>query len=130
MIPQLRFNPAKGYKSRYPATEQFLCLNWLSLLVNKELSIENKTADDAGLGADFWKRFIANNIIVDKPENLGLDVTSRFYKRGNLALEYDLNDWKCFAGLCKLSLSVKLFKRSYKVVIGRLLRNTIGLFSR
>ncbi|WP_372880904.1 WavE lipopolysaccharide synthesis family protein [Psychromonas sp.] len=130
MIPHLLFNPTPGYKSRYPATEQFLCLNWLSSLVNKELFIENKSNDDAGLGCDFWNRFLANNIIADSPENLGLDVTSRFYNRGNLALEYDIKDWKKFSGISKTQLDPKRLKRSYKMLVGKLLRNTLGLFSR
>lgn len=130
MIPHLIFNPTKGYKSRYPATEQFLCLNWLSSIVNKKLSIENKANDDAGLGRDFWNKFLANNIIADGPENLGLDVTARFYKRGNLALEYDIDDWKNYSGIRKIKLDGKRLKRTYKIAIGKLLRNTVGLFYR
>ena len=92
-IPELSFTLTPGYKARYATTEQFLTLNWLSKLTGKELKTNNLTCEDAGLGADFWPQFIANNIIVDAPEKLGLDVTERFYKRGNLALEYDLRDW-------------------------------------
>ncbi len=93
-IPKLHFSKVQGYKSRYPATEQFLSLNWLSKLVGKSLHINNKSGDDAGLGENFWDMFVANNLIVDAPEKIGLDVTDRFYDRGNLSLELDLTDWK------------------------------------
>ncbi|WP_428753323.1 WavE lipopolysaccharide synthesis family protein [Vibrio cionasavignyae] len=92
LIHEPRFELQAGFKVRYPATEQFLCFSWLSARLNQSLHINNKANDHAGLGVDFWSHFVANNIIT-QPEQLGLDVTDRFYRRGDLALEYDLVDW-------------------------------------
>ncbi|MFP2769119.1 WavE lipopolysaccharide synthesis family protein [Oceanisphaera sp. KMM 10153] len=122
-IPALNFRKQKGYKSRYPATEQFLCLHWVSKLMGKNLHINTKAGDDAGLGSTFWKKFIASNLIICEPEKMGLDITERFYSRGNLALEYDLEDWKYFAGLAKKPMDKKRIKRAFKITEGRLLRS-------
>jgi hypothetical protein len=121
-VPALHFSKRSGYKSRYPATEQFLCLHWLSRLMNKKLFINTKAGDDAGLGPDFWRTFIAHNLIVCEPAKMGLDVTERFYQRGNIALEYDLDDWKYMAGLSGKPVDKKRLKRSLKNLEGRLLR--------
>ena len=37
--------------------------------------------------------------MIDSAESIGLDVTERFYHRGNLSQELDLADWKEFVGL-------------------------------
>lgn len=121
-VPELRFNKVPGYKSRYPATEQFLCLSWISRLLGKNYMLNTKAGDDAGLGQDYWKNFIANNLIVDLPENIGLDVTERFYKRGNLALEYDLKDWLYFNNQTNKPIDKKRLYRRYKELIGLTLR--------
>ncbi|MCL9780358.1 WavE lipopolysaccharide synthesis family protein [Vibrio sp. S4M6] len=121
-IPELHFHKKPGYKSRHPATEQFLFLHWLSRLTDKELHINSKSNDDAGLGKDFWRKFIANNLIVCEPSMLGLDVTERFYKRGNISLEYDLEDWKYLAGLTGKPLDIKRIYRQYRELESRLLR--------
>ncbi|RTZ14639.1 LPS biosynthesis protein WavE [Vibrio aquaticus] len=115
LISELSFSKKGGYKSRYPATEQFLCLHWVSRLLGTDCHINTKAGDDAGLGDDFWESFIANNLIVDKPENIGLDVTERFYKRGNLALEYDLKDWLYLNGQTGKPFDKKRLYRGYKV---------------
>ncbi|MGF1754906.1 WavE lipopolysaccharide synthesis family protein [Vibrio makurazakiensis] len=114
------FSKQSGYKSRYPATEQFLCLNWISHLIKRPCYINTKAGDSAALGDEFWPNFIANNLIVDQPESLGLDVTARFYKRGNLALEYDLQDWLYLNGQRKKPIDAKRLYRLYKVLIGKL----------
>ncbi|KGY11285.1 wavE lipopolysaccharide synthesis family protein [Vibrio tubiashii] len=121
-VPELHFNKAPGYKSRYPATEQFLCLSWISRLLGKNYMLNTKAGDDAGLGQDYWQNFIANNLIVDLPEKIGLDVTERFYKRGNLALEYDLKDWLYFTNQTNKPLDKKRLYRRYKELIGLTLR--------
>ncbi|MGF1697584.1 WavE lipopolysaccharide synthesis family protein [Vibrio lamellibrachiae] len=121
LIQELHFELKSGYKARYATTEQFLCLNWLSPFVGKELKINNLTNEEAGLGTGFWHRFIANNIIVDSPESLGLDVTERFYKRGNLALEYDLQDWLYLNKKISKPLDRKRIYRAYRSAIGKLL---------
>jgi len=113
-IPEIDFHKKPGYKSRYPATEQVLCLRWISRLLGKNYHINTKAGDDAGLGKDFWQECIANNLIVDKPENIGLDVTERFYKRGNLSLELDLADWKYIAGLDRKPFDLKRLERNFK----------------
>ncbi|WP_407331658.1 WavE lipopolysaccharide synthesis family protein [Enterovibrio sp. 27052020O] len=97
-VKELHFKPKVGYKSRPPATEQFLVLKWLSELMGIDLEVHNRVNDHAGLGEDFWERFIANNLIIGTPEEIGLDTTVRFYQRGNLVFEYDLNDWQELAG--------------------------------
>lgn len=125
-IPELSFTLTPGYKARYTTTEQFLTLNWLSRLTGKELRTNNLTCEDAGLGADFWPQFIANNIIVDAPEKLGLDVTERFYKRGNLALEYDLQDWLYLNNQSGKPCDKKRLYRGYKNWTGTLLRKLKG----
>lgn len=114
LIPELKFSKVNGYKSRYPATEQFLCLHWIAQLLDEPLHINTKAGDDAGLGENFWLRLIANNIIVSEPKELGLDVTERFYKRGNKALEYDLKDWLYFSGISKKPLDTKRIYRAYR----------------
>ncbi len=113
-IPEINFHKKPGYKSRYPATEQVLCLGWISRLLEKKSYINTKAGDDAGLGKDFWQACIANNLIVDAPENIGLDVTERFYKRGNLSLELDLADWKYIAGLDQKPFDKKRLERCFK----------------
>nr|WP_217702209.1 WavE lipopolysaccharide synthesis family protein [Vibrio ostreicida] len=127
LIPELRFSKNVGYKSRYPATEQFLCLRWLSRLIGKDHHINTKAGDSAGLDAHFWTSFIASNLIVDQPENLGLDVTERFYKRGNLALEYDLKDWLYLTGVAPQPLDMKRALRFYKFHTGKLIRGLRNL---
>ncbi|MBN3574693.1 WavE lipopolysaccharide synthesis family protein [Vibrio neptunius] len=122
LIPELSFSKKSGYKSRYPATEQFLCLSWISRLLGKDCHINTKADDDAGLGKGYWKNFIANNLIVDLPENIGLDVTERFYKRGNLALEYDLKDWLYFNNQTNKPIDKKRLYRCYKELIGQGIR--------
>ncbi|MEZ8129165.1 WavE lipopolysaccharide synthesis family protein [Enterovibrio norvegicus] len=107
LLGELRFYPAKGYKSRPPATEQFLCLKWISEIKGIELLINSRINDDAGLGPDFWDKCIAANLIVAKPEEIGLDTTERFYRRGNLLFEYDLADWKELAGIEKQPFNLK-----------------------
>lgn len=59
---------------------------------------------------------MANNLLMDCPENIGLDVTERFYKRGNLALEYDLKDWLYLNGLISKNTLIdkKRIYRAYK----------------
>ncbi len=121
-LEQLHFYLKAGYKERYPATEQYFLLHWLSILMGKTLKINNKANDDAGLGSDFWPCFVANNLIVATPEMLSLDVTERFYKRGNLALELDLSDWLYFVGLKKRPFDVKRVYRKYKEISGLLVR--------
>lgn len=121
-IPELHFSLAKTYKARPPATEQFLFLHWFGLLTKQSLSINSKTEDDAGLGTNFWQQFIAGNLLFDKPENLGIDVTERFYKRGNLALEYDLADWKYLNGIDRLPLDKKRLSRKFKEWKGLMVR--------
>lgn len=125
-IEELSFTLKPGYKARYTTTEQFLTLNWLSKLIGKQLKINNLTGEDAGLGTDFWPQFIANNIIVDAPEKLGLDVTERFYKRGNLALEYDLADWLYLNNQSGKPRDKKRIYRRYKNLTGTLLRKLKG----
>ena len=125
LVPELYFNKQPGYKSRHPATEQFLCLHWMSKLIDKNLHINTKAGDDAGLGSEFWEKFIANNLIVCEPDKMGLDVTERFYNRGNLVLEYDLNDWKYAAGLAGKPIDKKRIKRKLKEIEGKLLRKLI-----
>jgi hypothetical protein len=125
-VPELRFSLSKAYKVRYPATEQFLFLHWFGLLTQQSLSINSKTEDDAGLGPDFWQHFIANNLLLDKPENLGIDITERFYQRGNLALEYDLADWKYFNNIEKLPFDKKRISRSFKEWKGRMARKLLS----
>lgn len=124
-IPEIDFHKKPGYKSRYPATEQILCLSWLSRLLGESYHINTKAGDDAGLGKEFWQNCIANNLIVETPENIGLDVTERFYKRGNLSLELDLSDWKCFAGLDKKPLDKKRLERSFKNWQSNMLRRFV-----
>ena len=94
--------------------------------MGKKLKINNKADDDAGLGSDFWPCFVANNLIVATPEMLSLDVTDRFYKRGNLALELDLSDWLYFVGLKKQPLDIKRVYRKYKEISGLLVRKIRG----
>ena len=125
-IEELSFTLKPGYKARYTTTEQFLALNWLSKLLGKPLKTNNLTCEDAGLGTNFWPQFIANNIIVDTPEKLGLDVTDRFYKRGNLALEYDLEDWLYLNNQSPNPRDAKRLYRGYKNLTGRLLRRLKG----
>ncbi|UPQ88091.1 WavE lipopolysaccharide synthesis family protein [Vibrio sinaloensis] len=125
-IEELSFKLRPGYKARYATTEQFLTLNWLSKLLGKPLKIDNLTGEDAGLGADFWPKFIANNIIVDAPEKLGLDITERFYNRGNLALEYDLADWLYLNNQSDKPRDIKRLYRSYKNLTGSFLRKIKG----
>lgn len=125
LIPELQFTLKPGSKERYPATEQYLCLSWIGQLMGRELHINNKAGDDAGLGEEFWERFLANNIIVDTPAEIGLDVTERFYKRGNLSLEYDIQDWKALNGMQKPPFDLKRANRLYKHLIGKLNR-TLG----
>lgn len=125
IVPELYFNKQPGYKSRHPATEQFLCLHWMSKLIDKNLHINTKAGDDAGLGSEFWEKFIANNLIVCEPDKMGLDVTERFYNRGNLVLEYDFNDWKYAAGLAGKPIDKKRIKRKLKETEGKLLRKLI-----
>lgn len=43
-IPELHFTLKPGYKARHPATEQVLCLNWISALLDEEHHIESKPA--------------------------------------------------------------------------------------
>ncbi|MFQ2195531.1 WavE lipopolysaccharide synthesis family protein [Aeromonas jandaei] len=125
-LEQLQFHLKAGYKERHPATEQYFLLHWLSILMGKKLKINNKANDDAGLGSDFWPCFVANNLIVATPEMLSLDVTDRFYKRGNLALELDLSDWLYFVGLKKQPIDVKRVYRKYKEISGLLVRKIRG----
>ncbi len=108
------FYPVPGYKSRPPATEQFLCLKWISELKSLDLKINTRVNDDAGLGSDFWGRCIAANLIVAKPEEIGLDTTERFYNRGNLVFEYDFADWKELAGIEPQPLNVKKAVRFFR----------------
>ncbi|MCL9775435.1 WavE lipopolysaccharide synthesis family protein [Vibrio methylphosphonaticus] len=122
-IGQLEFHLKPGKKERYPATEQFLCLSWLSDLLGLPLHINNKAGDSAGLDSTFWENFLANNLIVDTPEALQLDVTARFYKRGNLSLEYDILDWKALTEGTKIKLDRKRLERAFKSLIGKLSRN-------
>ncbi|MCE0493748.1 WavE lipopolysaccharide synthesis family protein [Vibrio salinus] len=128
LIPELTFSLPKAYKARYPATEQFLFLHWFGLLTQQSLHINSKTEDDAGLGAVFWPQFIANNLLVDKPENLGIDITERFYKRGNLALEYDLDDWKAFNEIARHPLNKKLISRRFKEWKGKVIQKLFSTF--
>ncbi|WP_429193755.1 WavE lipopolysaccharide synthesis family protein [Aeromonas veronii] len=122
LLGQLKFNLKSGYKERYPATEQYFVLHWLSKLLNKELKINNKANDDAGLGKSFWSRFLVNNFIVATPDLLSLDVTTRFYNRGNKSLEIDLADWLFLAGLAKKPTDFKRVYRSYRNLSGYLIR--------
>ncbi|HFG1830286.1 TPA: WavE lipopolysaccharide synthesis family protein, partial [Vibrio cholerae] len=121
-IPELHFTLKPGYKARHPATEQVLCLNWISALLDEEHHIESKTCDHAGLGENFWPQFMANNLLMDCPENIGLDVTERFYKRGNLALEYDLKDWLHLNQITSIPYDKKRLYRYYRNQIGRILK--------
>ena len=116
LVPEIHFESQPGYKSRFPATEQFLCLGWLSRLLGKSYQIKAKAGDDAGLGEDYWKNFIANNLLVDCAERIGLDVTERFYHRGNLSQEIDLADWKEFVGLGQRPWDKKRIKRMFKKI--------------
>ncbi|MCX7129673.1 WavE lipopolysaccharide synthesis family protein [Aeromonas sp.] len=125
-LDQLHFCLKAGFKERYPATEQYFLLHWLSILMGKKLKINNKANDDAGLGCEFWPSFIANNIIVATPEMLSLDVTDRFYKRGNIALELDLRDWLYLVGLKGRPFDAKRLYRKYKEVSGLILRGIRG----
>ncbi|EFP96970.1 WavE lipopolysaccharide synthesis family protein [Vibrio caribbeanicus] len=125
-VPTLHFSKKAGYKSRYPATEQFLCLKWISHLLGENYKLTVKAGDDAGLGENYWKHFIASNLIVDLPENLGLDVTERFYHRGNLSQEIDLADWKEFAGIKKRTWDKKRLKRALKKYESKVLRFFFG----
>jgi len=120
MLSDLHFSKAKGHKSRYPSTEQFLCLHWLEKLLGKKLYIHSKANDNAGLGDEFWPNFIANNLIIDAPENIGLDVTERFYKRGKWALEYDLKDWLYLNGQIPQPVDLKRSIRFVKQGFHRL----------
>ncbi len=108
------FYHAEGYKSRPPATEQFLCLKWISEITGKSLHINNRVNDDAGLGWDYWNQCIANNLIVATPEELGLDVTERFYQRGNLVFEIDLQEWKVLTGIEAPTLRLKTVIKSFR----------------
>ncbi|ENM3849535.1 WavE lipopolysaccharide synthesis family protein [Vibrio cholerae] len=123
-IPELHFTLKPGYKARHPATEQVLCLNWISALLDEEHHIESKTCDHAGLGENFWPQFMANNLLMDCPENIGLDVTERFYKRGNLALEYDFKDWLYLNGLISKNTLIdkKRIYRAYKKWTGLMIK--------
>lgn len=126
LLPELYFDTRPhGFKIRPPATEQFFVLHWLSLLMGKKLEINNKVLEHAGLGSSFWPEFIAANLIVASPEELGLDVTKRFYQRGNIALEYDLKDWKHLAGLAAKPLDGKRAYRCYRYFSGKLLSNLL-----
>ncbi|MGV2990254.1 WavE lipopolysaccharide synthesis family protein [Vibrio sp. E150_011] len=122
LVNEPRFIQQPGYKVRYPATEQFLCLSWLGALLNKPLHINAKADDDAGLGRTFWPLFLANNIIIDLPEKLGLDVTERFYKRGNFALEYDLKDWLYLNNASPSPKDVKRLSRALKAATATVAR--------
>ena len=122
LVPEIRFESQPGYKSRFPATEQFLCLGWLSRLLGKTYQIKTKAGDDAGLGEDYWKNFIANNLVIDSAESIGLDVTERFYHRGNLSQELDLADWKEFVGLKPRPWDKKRIKRMLKKIESNTIR--------
>ncbi len=93
--------------------------------MDQKLPINTKAGDDANLGPEFWEKFITNNLIICEPNKMGLDVTDRFYKRGNIALEYDLDDWKYATGLAGKPMDKKRLKRAFKVTEGRLLRMLI-----
>ena len=114
LLETLHFSPGHGYKVRPPAAEQFLCLRWLSTLLNTPLQINQCAFDDAGLGVEFWQHFVANNLIVAEPKRLGLDVTTHFYHRGNIIFEWGLNDWLAMAGLQTQSISCKSVLRSVR----------------
>lgn len=94
----------------------------ISALLDEEHHIESKTCDHAGLGENFWPQFMANNLLMDCPENIGLDVTERFYKRGNLALEYDLKDWLHLNQITSIPYDKKRLYRYYRNQIGRILK--------
>ncbi len=64
---------------------------------------------------------------MDCPENIGLDVTERFYKRGNLALEYDLKDWLHLNQITSIPYDKKRLYRYYRNQIGRKLKRSILL---
>ena len=44
------FSKKAGYKSRYPATEQFLCLKWISHLLGEIINSQSKLETMLGLG--------------------------------------------------------------------------------
>ncbi len=122
------FFPDMTYKSRPPATEQFLCLKWLSEQMGQKLHINNRVNDDAGLGIAFWENCIANNLIIATPEEIGLDVTERFYQRGNLIFEYDLEEWQVLAGITKKRIRLKSIIKSVRNHIEKTKRFIHGLF--
>ena len=122
LLPELHFSKQPGFKSRYPATEQFLFLHWFSLLINEKLHINTKANDDAGLGKQFWRNFVSNNLIVCEPSKLGLDITGRFYKRGNISFEYDLKDWEYMANLSRKPFDFKRIYRQYHTLENKLAR--------
>ena len=95
-------------------------------MLGKDYHINTKANDDAGLGCAFWESFIANNLIIDLPQNIGLDVTERFYNRGNLALEYDLKDWLFMNKLGSKPFDKKRVYRQYKVLMGKFAQNLKG----
>lgn len=121
-LGQLSFLPRIEYKSREPATEQYLVLHWLGLLLGKNLFIHNKTLDHAGLGNDYWEKFVANNLIIAEPERLCLDVTERFKQRGNQVLEYDIKDWLYLSGVGKKPVDIKRIYRQFREFEGKCLR--------
>ncbi|CSC70827.1 Lipopolysaccharide synthesis protein WavE [Vibrio cholerae] len=51
-----------------------------------------------------------------------MDVTERFYKRGNLALEYDLKDWLHLNQITSIPYDKKRLYRYYRNQIGRILK--------
>lgn len=122
------FFPDMTYKSRPPATEQFLCLKWLSELMGQDLHMNNRVNDDAGLGVKFWDNCIANNLIVATPEEMGLDVTERFYKRGNLVFEYNLEEWQALVGIGESKIRLKSIIKSFRNLVEKSKRLIHSLF--
>ncbi len=122
------FFPDMSYKSRPPATEQFLCLKWIGEQMGQNLHINNRVNDDAGLGIQFWENCIVNNLIIATPEEMGLDVTERFYQRGNLVFEYDLEEWQVLAGITKKRIRLKSIIKSVRNRVEKTKRFIHGLF--
>ncbi|MGS0682197.1 WavE lipopolysaccharide synthesis family protein [Shewanella sp. 125m-7] len=116
LFPDLEFDPAQAGQPQYrgapkisPHAEQVYCNAWLMKLDSSVPYLEHRhqTAPEL-LG--YWERFIASNLVVLEPEQIGLGLIKRFIPKSKRPNEICHLDWLLlYKKYCDPSAAVSRF---------------------
>ncbi|MBL4915264.1 WavE lipopolysaccharide synthesis family protein [Shewanella schlegeliana] len=116
LFPDREFDPTKAGSPQYrgapkvgPHAEQIYCNAWLRKLDSTVPYLQHRHQNSPELLA-YWERFIASNLVVLEPEQIGLGLIQRFIPKSKRPNEICHQDWLLlYKQYCDPSIAISKF---------------------